>query len=252
MARGFDDVVDEAVRAPITGWDFSWLEGRATEERPPWGYARLVARHARTAARMLDLQTGGGEVLGELPRVPPVVVATEAWAPNVARAHALLRDRGMGVVAADDASLPFGSGAFDLVVSRHPIATYWGEIARVLAPGGRYLSQQVGPGSMSEVAEYFMGPPGRPHGPPSRAPELAVTGAESAGLRVDDVRTARLRATFSDVGAVVYFLRLVIWIVPDFSVERYRARLLDLHRHIEASGPFVAYATRFLIEAGKP
>jgi hypothetical protein len=57
---------------------------------------------------------------------------------------------------------------------------------------------------------------------------------------------------FSDLGAVVYFLRKVIWIVPGFTVERYRERLLDLHRRIEADGVFVAQSTRTLVEARKP
>ena len=35
--------------------------------------------------------------------------------------------------------------------------------------------------------------------------------------------------TFDDVGAVVYFLRLVVWIVPGFSVERFEDRLRELH-----------------------
>ncbi len=29
----FDELIDEAERAPIDGWDFSWLDGRATEDR---------------------------------------------------------------------------------------------------------------------------------------------------------------------------------------------------------------------------
>ena len=62
----------------------------------------------------------------------------------------------------------------------------------------------------------------------------------------------RLRATFADVGAVVYFLRLVIWIVPDFSVGKYRDRLADMHWEIATNGPFVTHATRFMIEATKP
>jgi hypothetical protein len=44
----------------------------------------------------------------------------------------------------------------------------------------------------------------------------------------------------------------VIWIVPGFTVERYRERLLDLHRRIEADGVFVAHSTRTLVEARKP
>jgi len=76
--------------------------------------------------------------------------------------------------------------------------------------------------------------------------------AATAGLRVDALRTERLRATFSDVGAVVFFLRLVIWTVPDFSVDKYRDQLTAMHREITTNGPFVAHATRFLIEATKP
>ena len=62
------------------------------------------------------------------------------------------------VAQEDRPTLPFGSGIFDLIVSRHPVVTCWDEVARVLRPGGRYLSQQVGPHSMREVTEFFMGP----------------------------------------------------------------------------------------------
>jgi hypothetical protein len=54
---------------------------------------------------------------------------------------------------------------------------------------------------------------------------------------------------FFHVGALVYFLRKVIWFVPGFTVEKYRDRLKALHERIEADGSFVAYSRRFLIEA---
>ncbi len=34
MARTFEDLLAEAEAVPVDGWDFSWLEGRASEERP--------------------------------------------------------------------------------------------------------------------------------------------------------------------------------------------------------------------------
>jgi hypothetical protein len=67
-----------------------------------------------------------------------------------------------------------------------------------------------------------------------------------------DLRLERLRTEFHDVGAVIYFLRLVVWIVPGFTVERFRDRLRTLHDRIERDGPFVAHATRFLVEARRP
>ena len=52
--RSFDDLVAEAAAVDVSGWDFSWLGGRATEERPPWGYARLLAARLAQVASALD------------------------------------------------------------------------------------------------------------------------------------------------------------------------------------------------------
>jgi SAM-dependent methyltransferase len=247
--RGFDDLVAEGEAEPVAGWDFSWFEGRATEERPSWGYARLMAARMAGARAGLDIQTGGGEVLAGVTQPPPVLVATESWPPNAAIAAARLRPLGGRVVrAADDAGLPFGTGCFDLVVSRHPVEVVWPEVARVLGPGGRYFSQQVGAGSNRELTDFMMGP--QPVDD-SRSPGQAVAAAEAAGLVVTDVREQAVRTVFNDVGAVVYFLRKVLWTVPGFTVEAYQEQLRRMHDRIQAEGPFVAHAQRFLIEAQK-
>lgn len=251
-AERFAALVAEADAVSVDGWDFSWLEGRATEQRPSWGYARAMADRLGRAAAALDIQTGGGEVLASADRLPPLMVATESWPPNVARATRLLHPRGAVVVVdADEPPLPFGDGAFDLVVSRHPVTTWWEEIARVLAPGGTYFSQQVGPASVFELVEHFLGPL-----PPSayaaRDPERARAEAEAAGLVVTDLRLESLDTAFFDIGAVVYFLRKVIWMVPGFTVDAYRPQLESLHRRIESEGAFRAHTTRFLVEARKP
>ncbi|MFE3459623.1 class I SAM-dependent methyltransferase [Nocardiopsis aegyptia] len=252
MGRTFDELVAEAEAAPTEGWDFSWLEGRATEERPSWGYQRTMGERLAGASAALDIQTGGGEVLAGVRRRAPLTVATEGWPPNVAKATRLLHPLGVAVVAdTDEPPLPFADGAFDLVVSRHPVRPWWTEIARVLAPGGTYLSQQVGPASVFEVVEFFLGP--QPEEVRrSRHPDDARAEAEAAGLEVVDLRFERLRTEFFDIGAVVYFLRKVVWMVPGFTVQAHRDRLRAMHELIEREGPFVAHTTRFLIEARKP
>jgi hypothetical protein len=55
-----------------------------------------------------------------------------------------------------------------------------------------------------------------------------------------------------DVGAVVWFLRKVIWTVPGFTVEAHRDRLRDLDARIRRDGPFVAHSTRTLVVARRP
>ncbi|MER5961490.1 class I SAM-dependent methyltransferase [Streptomyces sp. NPDC002057] len=252
MVRTFEELIAEAEATPVEGWDFSWLEGRAHEQRPSWGYQRVMGERMARALAALDIQTGGGEVLAGVPKLPPLAVATESWPPNVAKATALLHPLGAVVVAdEDEPPLPFADGAFDLVVSRHPVTVWWEEIARVLRPGGTYLSQQVGPASVFELVEYILGP--QPEEVRRRRhPDGARRAAEAAGLEVVDLRAEYLRTEFLDIGAVVYFLRKVIWMVPGFTVDRYRDRLRQLHDRIESEGPFVARTARFLIEAHKP
>jgi len=248
--RSFEALVAEATSAPIRGWNFEWLDGRATEERPSWHYSKLVAERFEQSRRALDLQSGGGEMLASLPNFPPLLVATEGYLPNLIHATDRLRQRGGFVVATDDEHelLPFCDATFDLVTSRHPVTTWWTEIERVLLPGGSYLSQQVGPDSVRELSEFIMGPWPEES---ARDPRLAEQQAVEAGLVVTDLRLERLRMVFYDIGAVIYFLRLVIWIVPSFDAQHYRDQLWSLHEQIERDGQYVTHATRFLIEARK-
>ncbi|ONI82170.1 SAM-dependent methyltransferase [Saccharothrix sp. ALI-22-I] len=245
----FEDLVAEGEAVPTEGWDFSWFTGRATEQRPSWGYAGLLADRMAKAEAALDIQTGGGEVLATIPVAPPVLAATESWPPNLDIARRTLAKFNADVRELDDAApLPFPSDHFDLVVSRHPVLTRWDEVRRVLRPQGTYLSQQVGAGSVRELTDAMMGP--QPVDP-SRSPMVVVAEAEAAGLEVVDLRQEALRMEFYDIAAVVHFLRKVIWIVPDFTVDAYRDRLSRLHDFIERHGPFVAHSQRFLIEAVK-
>jgi SAM-dependent methyltransferase len=179
------------------------------------------------------------------------MVATECWPPNAALATGLLHPRGVVVVVPrDEPRLPFADAAFDLVTSRHPNSVRWSEIARVLRPGGTYFAQHVGPATVSELVEYFIGPQTEKWA--QCHPDAQSAQARAAGLRVVDMRMERLRQEYFDIGAVIYFLRKVIWSVPDFTVERYRERLRELHERIESEGPFVAHAARVLVEARKP
>ncbi|PQZ86989.1 SAM-dependent methyltransferase [Arthrobacter sp. MYb227] len=252
MSRTFEDLVAEAQHAPIDGWDFSWFQGRATEERPSWGYSRLLAERLPAVDSALDLQTGGGEVLAGVPRYPRLMVATEGWEPNIAKATELLHPRGVEVVADDpEPPLPFADESFELVTSRHPVIVHWEEIARVLRPGGSYLAQHVGHRSVFELVEFFLGE--QPEAVRlARHPDFDVKAAMEVGLEITELKCEELRIEFHDIGAVIYFLRLVIWMVPGFTVEAYVPRLREMHELIRAQGSFIAHSTRFLIGARKP
>lgn len=245
--RSFEELVTEAESADIGGWGFGWLEGRATEERPPWGYARLLAERLAQVESALDIDTGGGEVVAEAARLPPTMVVTEGWAPNAERARRTLGPRGVRVVPTDDGPLPFGDGSFELVTARHPVRPDWAEIRRVLQPGGHYFAQHVGPSSAFELIERFLGPLREER--KGRDPERERAAAEQQGLEVVRLDRARCRMEFHDVGAVVWILRKCVWWVPDFTVARYEPALRRLDEQLRAGEPFVAHSTRHLLDA---
>ena len=121
VMKSFDDLVAEAGSVDVSGWDFGWLEGRATEQRPSWGYQRLMSERLATVSAALDIQTGGGEVLAQAAKFPPTMAATESWPTNVSLATRRLHPLGVVVVAdPDEPPLPFADASFDLVTSRHP------------------------------------------------------------------------------------------------------------------------------------
>lgn len=251
MAGEFDMLIAQGASAPVDAWDFSWLAGRATEARPTWRYFDRVAERSVGASRLLEIQAGVGNMLADLPVLPRLSVGTEGWEPSVRRAAPRLRARGAHLVWTTEhaPALPFTDASFDLVISRHPVDTWWTEIARVLEPGGRYLSQQVGPYTLRDLTEFLTGPlPSRS----TRELDVAVRAAERAGLVIEDLRVERPEVVFYDIGAVVYVLRVVVWIVPDFTIDRYRDRLHKLHEHILRHGAFETTSSRFLIEAMRP
>ena len=79
----FEQLVAEGDAEPTEGWDFSWLNNRATEQRPSWKFFdALVVRMANVDA-VLDVQTGGGErfseILSQIEIRPRLIAATESW-----------------------------------------------------------------------------------------------------------------------------------------------------------------------------
>jgi SAM-dependent methyltransferase len=154
----FEELIAQADRQSLQGWDFSYLNGRMVEESLSFDYLAEVRRRLDDVASMLDLATGGGEVLSQLAPFPGRTVATEAYAPNAPIAARRLRPLNASVVLVEGApenysttatpslgipALPFRDGSFDLVIDRHE-SYLPAEVFRVLRRGGRFLTQQCG------------------------------------------------------------------------------------------------------------
>jgi len=236
---------------PFSGWDFSYLRGRMVDEKPPWSYAARAAKLMDGASSLLDMGTGGGERLLALrEHWPEKVVVTEDYAPNVKLATERLAPLGVRVV---DVALnrytpmPFAHGEFDLVLNRHS-GTNPAEVARVLAPGGTFLTQQVHGLWARDLIAAFEAQPAWPEA----TLENKVRRLQDAGLTILTAKDWSGAFSFTDVGAIVYYLRAIPWVVEGFSVEPHLAHLLALQDRLERGEGLVFEARKYLVEACKP
>ncbi|HYV21209.1 MAG TPA: class I SAM-dependent methyltransferase [Candidatus Bathyarchaeia archaeon] len=237
---------------PFSGWDFGHIRGRYSEEKPPWSYEDLAREALRGAECALDLGTGGGEVLARLSDAfPRRMVATEAYPPNWSIARERLAPTGASVVAyaADETSspLPFRDGSFAVVLDRHE-AYDAHEVARVLTPGGVFLTQQVNGRSHADLLGWFGT---EPHWPDVTLDRLAADLVQ-AGLNIELARSWWGSISFLDVAALVYYLKAIPWEVPDFSVGRFKTELFGLQRRLDETGALRFDEGLFAIRARKP
>ncbi len=235
---------------PFTGWDFSYLDGRMLEEQPPWSYPLRAAELMRQATSVVDLDTGGGERFLKLYEYwPPKVVATEHYPPNFKLATERLSPLGakvVDVVLSDFDPMPFDDAEFDLVLNRHA-AFNPNEVARVLTLGGTFLTQQVhGLWAVDLLAAFDAKPQW-----PDATPEKYLPRLKAAGLEIINQQDWSGELTFTDVGAIVYYLKAVPWLVPGFSVESHLEYLLKLRNQLENGEALTFVDRKYLIEARK-
>ena len=144
--------------AHIHGWDFSHIEGRYTEETDlPWSYEQTVRRYLTPEARLLDVDTGGGEFLLSLGHPHRNTAAMENYPPNIALCRRTFAPLDVEFrLGSGKGPYPFPDGAFDLVINRHGDFSA-AETGRVLRPGGVFGTEQVGAVDARELGTLLLG-----------------------------------------------------------------------------------------------
>ncbi len=237
--------------ARIRGWDFSHISGRCEEEgNLPWSYEAEIRRVLRSEMKLLDIDTGGGEFLLSLNHPPENTSATEGYAPNVRLCRQRLSPLGIDLRECSDVSrLPFEEDSFDLIINRHgsfdPL-----EIRRLLRPGGMFVTQQVGSENDRDLVEAVL--PGTKPPFPEANLETQRRLCEEAGLEILRAEEAFRPIRFDDIGAFVWFARIIEWEFPGFSVERCFGRLLGMQRTLEQEGCICGTVHRFFLKVRKP
>jgi SAM-dependent methyltransferase len=214
---------------------------------PPWDYVargRSLLRHGKA---VLDIGTGSGTVFHEMcAEWSGLAVATEAWRRNLPIARRRLASIGASVVRASRAALPFAASTFDLIVVRRTAFTAR-DVARVLTPGGSFLTEQIGRAAWHELRPFFprmtdFGPRFERHQAHLREAGLVLRGTEQHDVPV----------AIGNLGDLVHLLAARPWKIPDFDVERDMESLLAAERALTRPEGIVLTESHYLIEAWKP
>ena len=241
---------NEESLAYIHGWDFSHIAGRYSEEGDlHWDYRKEILRHLKPEMKIVDIDTGGGEFLLSLRHPYGNTAATENYPPNVQLCREVLLPLGVDFRPADGCGvLTFDDGSFDMVINRHGDFNAV-EISRVLKPGGLFITQQVGAENDLELVELLCGETELPF--PEQYLDLAVCKFRDAGFEILEAQECFRPIRFYDVGALVWFARIIQWEFPGFSVDTNLEGLMNAQRILERDGYIEGRIHRFLLVAKK-
>jgi len=236
--------------AHIHGWDFSHIHGRYEEEDAlPWDYENIIHRYLNDSARILDYDTGGGEFLLSLRHPFNRTAATEGYPPNVQLCKELLLPLGIDFKECNNpAKIPFADESFDIIINRHGDFNAK-ELYRLLKNGGIFITQQVGGDNDRELVEMVLPETEKPF------PHLNLAeqrkNFEAAGFEILQAEEAYRPIKFFDIGAFVWFARIIEWEFPDFSVDKCFEKLLEMQKNVEEKGMVAGTTHRYLIVARK-
>lgn len=237
--------------AHIHGWDFSHFDGRfhSMEDDLPWDYKSVIQHYLKPEHAILDIDTGGGEFLLTLQHPYANTSATEGFPPNVTLCSETLLPLGIDFREMHDyKQMPFDDEVFDIVLNRH--GDYDPEeIYRILKPGGLFITQQVGEDNDRELVELLL--PGTPKAFPGQNMTVQKIRFENAGFSILQADEAYRPIRFYDIGALVWFARIIQWEFTDFSVDKCLDNLLEAQKLLERDGYVEGMTHRYLLVAKK-
>ncbi|MEG1255323.1 class I SAM-dependent methyltransferase [Clostridium sp.] len=227
------------------GWDFSYLDNRWEDEKLPWEYEDILKKYINCDYKLLDMGTGGGEFLLSLNHPHEKTSVTESWEPNAKLCKEKLSPLGICVCQVyDDNQLQFDDNSFDIIINRHESYSIK-EIKRILKPNGIFITQQVG-GKNNEILskrliENFV----------SEYSHITLNNA------LEEFKTNSFEILykneyfpylhFYDVGAVVYFAKIIEWEFSGFSVDGCFEELCKMHEELKQKPYIESYEHRFIV-----
>lgn len=241
---------NEEKAAHICGWDFSHIHGRYEKEGDlPWDYEKIIKQYLNNDMYILDYDTGGGEFLLSLKHPFHKTAATEGYPPNVELCKKKLLPLGIVFKECNNPSnIPFEDESFDIIINRHGNFDA-NEFYRLLKKDGMFITEQVGGDNDRDLVEMVLPNTVKPYPHLNLREQKKVF--EDAGFHIIKGEEAYRPIKFYDVGAFVWFARIIEWEFPDFSVDKCFEYLLELQKRIDDMGSIAGTMHRYLIVTKK-
>lgn len=243
--------LEEEKQAHIKGCDFSHIHDRYREEDElPWDMRATVLKYLKPDMRLLDMETNGGEFLLSFGHPARRTAAIEAYPPNVAYCREKLLALGIDFKAADGEDvLPFADASFQMITNRHG-AYRVTELKRLLTANGYFITQQIGAENDRELIQLLT--PENTELPfPDAYPAVHEKKLRDTGFAILEKGEVFQPIRFYDVGALVWFARIIEWEFEGFSVETHLENLYKAQDTLEEKGVIEGTIHRFYFVAQK-
>lgn len=236
-------------QATFKGWDFSYLENRWDDEELPWNYEVILKKYLKSDYKLLDMGTGGGEFLLSLNHPYSNTSVTEKWIPNVKLCKQKLEPIGIQVKQVfNDSELPFEDNTFDIIINRHESFDIK-EVERILKPEGIFITQQVG-GKNNEILSKALIDNFNPLYADNTL-DNTLKNLENSLFKILYANEYFPYLRFKDIGAIVYFAKVIEWEFPNFSVEDCFDKLCKLNEDINIKGYIESFEHRYIVVCKK-
>jgi hypothetical protein len=124
------------------------------------------------------------------------------------------------------------------------------EVLRIVKPGGKFYTQQVGDQNDKELVRMLEAPVATGDTPWNL--DYATQQLQDSGFEIETAKECFPITRIFDVGAIAYYFKVIPWEIPNFSIDQYFGPLARIHEKIQSKGYIDVKSHRFLIVAKKP
>jgi SAM-dependent methyltransferase len=220
------------------------LKNKLQEDPLPWDFRNIVKGFLSGRDSLLDMFAPNPELLSSLPWLPErVAFVDRGETPSTTKKIWRVNGREVPVShASGDCLLPYSDGAFDIVVNnrgRYEIS----ELARVLVPGGVFITQQIGGMNASDLCAALGLSPKQT----GRNLVQNTAAFERAGFRLVDCGESLGRQRFYRVEDILFFIKHTPILAENFKERLVREDLAVLGKVLDLQGYFDCICHRYFL-----